>query len=35
MKYISAIIRLGTTSIIATVRWSDANWRRMRAVLAA
>ena len=34
MKYISVMIRLGTTRIIATLRWSPASWRRMRAVVA-
>jgi hypothetical protein len=34
MKYISVITRLGTMTIIATLRWSAANWRRIRAVVA-
>jgi hypothetical protein len=28
------MIRLGTSRIIATLRWSAANCRRMRAVVA-
>jgi hypothetical protein len=34
MKYISVMIRLGTTRIIATLRWSAASWRRIRPVVA-
>ena len=34
MKYISVMTRLGTTTIIATLRWSAASWRRMRVVVA-
>ena len=34
MKYISVMMRLGTTRIIATLRWSAASWRRMRPVVA-
>jgi hypothetical protein len=34
MKYISVMIRLGTNSIIAMVRWSLASWRRIRVVVA-
>ena len=34
MKYISVMIRLGTSRIIATLRWSAASWRRIRAVVA-
>jgi hypothetical protein len=34
MKYINVMIRLGTSSIIATVRWSAISWRRIRAVVA-
>jgi hypothetical protein len=28
------MMRLGTTRIIATLRWSPASWRRMRTVVA-
>ena len=34
MKYINVMTRLGTTTIIATLRWSAASWRRIRAVVA-
>lgn len=34
MKYISVITALGTTRIIATLRWSARSWRRMRPVVA-
>jgi hypothetical protein len=34
MKYISVMIALGTTRIIATLRWSAASWRRIRVVVA-
>ena len=34
MKYINVITRLGTTMIMATLRWSAASWRRMRTVVA-
>jgi hypothetical protein len=34
MKYINVMITLGTTRIIATLRWSPANCRRIRPVVA-
>jgi hypothetical protein len=34
MKYINVMTTLGTTRIIATLRWSPASWRSIRPVVA-
>ena len=34
MKYISVMMTIGTTMIIAMLRWSAASWRRIRVVVA-
>ena len=34
MKYINVMMKVGTTTIIAKLRWSPASCRRMRPVVA-